>query len=302
MRVAPSSRDARLCVATVTTDSFLAGTLVTLHSFLKHHPWFTGDIVVIHGALSADSRECLSRLHGRIRFVSVSPELQRRVEAIAAVLPEFASKQARFHSLEIFRLTGYDKVLFCDSDLLFRRSIRELFDMPHALIACGDGAYYQGRGRRWATGDGVLDDTFNAGLFMVDGGLLTADRRAGLVELVDIRTYYTLKTRLADQVILNVYFAGQQHLVDATYNYLLAHHESIHDRERVRLSDARVVHFNGPDKPWVAESVWRIALRAPALIAAYRSWYDGYVECVQQISLQPYTGHTSAAATREIAP
>jgi alpha-N-acetylglucosamine transferase len=131
--------DSRLCLATVTTDSFVPGTLVTLHSFLKHNRWFKGDIAIIHDQLSEEYRESLSRIYDKVRFLKADPQLLARVTEITEVFPEFASKQARFYSLETFRLREYDKVLFCDSDLLFRRPIQDLFDMPQPLIACGDG-------------------------------------------------------------------------------------------------------------------------------------------------------------------
>jgi len=297
----PPSVDSSLCLATVTTDSFVPGALVMLHSFLKHHRWFKGDIVIIHGALAAEYRTYISQIHDRVRFLQVSPQLQARVDEITGVFPEFASKQARFYSLETFQLTDYDKVLFCDSDLLFRQPIQELFEMPQALIACGDGAYYQGRGRRWGSSiDGaapnnigrVLYNTFNSGLFLVDRALVTDDHYAGLLELVDSRIYQIPNMKLADQVVLNLYFAGQQHLVSGAYNYLLAHRAPIYEREGLGLTDARVLHFNGRHKPWLAHDVLRSAQRDPAFIKACGFWYEGHVECLQQLYLQTHVPQT----------
>ena len=36
---------------TATTERFVPGTLVSLASFLKHHPAFDGDFVVVHDEL-----------------------------------------------------------------------------------------------------------------------------------------------------------------------------------------------------------------------------------------------------------
>ncbi len=46
--VAPGrGRAAHVCVAVATTEAFLPGALTTIGSFLKHHPRFEGDIVVM---------------------------------------------------------------------------------------------------------------------------------------------------------------------------------------------------------------------------------------------------------------
>ena len=116
------------CLATVTNDAFLPGTLVTIHSFLKHNPWFDGDVVVIHAGLSEEACECVSARGQRVRFHPAGSELVRRIDAVTAARPDFIGKRARFLSLEAFALAGYDKVLFCDSDLLFRQPVAELFE------------------------------------------------------------------------------------------------------------------------------------------------------------------------------
>ncbi len=130
-----------VCLATVTTEPFIPGTLVMLHSFLRQNPWFHGDIVVIHDALDTTSCHTFTKGFDRVRFLPISTRLNACLQALIAHRPDFASQQAQFYSLETLRLTGYDKVLFCDSDLLFRRSIGELFETHKALICCGDALY-----------------------------------------------------------------------------------------------------------------------------------------------------------------
>jgi lipopolysaccharide biosynthesis glycosyltransferase len=291
-----SDAGANICLTTVTTDSFMPGTLVTLYSFLKHNRWFTGDIVVIHDELSEEYRTHLVNLDQRVKFLKVSEHLLLRVAEVAKVFPEFAQKEARFFSLETFRLRDYEKVLFCDSDLLFRRSIEDLFDLPQPLIVCGDGAYYHGRGRKWrgeqsANKNNALSlyDTFNSGVFLADKSLLTDENYAGLLNLVDSRTYQTPNMKLADQVMLNLYFAGQQYLVSGTYNYLLAHRAAIYEREGLGFMDARVLHFNVRYKPWLAHEVLREGTQDPAFIKACGLWFNDYVECLQSLFLQKQT-------------
>jgi alpha-N-acetylglucosamine transferase len=255
-----------IALATVTTNSFLPGTLVMLHSFRKHNPWFTGDIVLIHDQLSAESVE---QLEG-CRFQRVSGDLSRRVDAVVDARPDFAGKRARFYSLDTFRLRGYDKVLFCDSDLLFRHSIQELFEQPHAFVACGDGAYYRGTGRDFA-GLGPMANTFNAGLLVVDHTLLTDDTWNGLLRLVTPTIFRSCDLHFTDQAVLNLYLAGRQHLAGGAYNFLLAQGPTISQREGLAMTDARVLHFNGPRKPWMPAF--------PPFDQATLLWRQEYSEC-----------------------
>lgn len=281
-----------ICVATVTTDSFIVGTLVTLYSFLKNNSWFKGEIVIICNNLSAQNHEYLKLVYKKIVFLKAGEKLIERVDEITKVFPEFSGKQARFYSLEIFRLRDYKRVLFLDSDLLFRSSIAGLFELKHPFIACGDGAFYAGRGRRWGSGIEdeeeirVLYDTFNSGFFLVDASLLTDEVYKGLLALVDSRIYKTPNMKLTDQVVLNLYFAGRQHIVSGAYNYLLVHRDSIFEREKIALPEARVLHFNGRQKPWMTEEVLKYGLRDAGFVRACSFWFENYLECLEKLYLQ----------------
>lgn len=276
----------RLCVATVTTDSFVAGTLVTLHSFLRHHPAFAGDLVVIHDELAPEARHRIARLYDRVVFVAVGDVLRRRVAHLVSAVPTLAANRARFYSLETFRLRACERVLFCDSDLLFRASIDDLLVRPEPLLACGDGSYYRGNGRPWfrpgegsTPDDGLLRDTFNAGLLVIGATLLTDEHYQSLLDLVDPRVYRGGMIAHTDQVVLNLHFAGRQQLVDAAYNYVLTHRRVIAERTRLQPRDARVLHFNGWDKPWLAPRTER----PPELAFAHEEWRTAYADCSRRL-------------------
>jgi lipopolysaccharide biosynthesis glycosyltransferase len=287
-----------ICIATVTTDSFVVGTLVTIYSFLKYNSWFDGNIVIIYNELSEQSREYLKLVYDKIKFFSVGDEMLEKVKGITKVFPEFSPKQARFYSLETFRLRDYEKVLFLDSDLLFRGSIEDLFETEHNFVACGDGAFYNKSGRRWGKGleeiiageeIEVLYNTFNSGFFLVDKTLLNDENYAGLLNLVDSRIYKTPNMKLADQVVLNIYFSGQQQLVSGVYNYLLAHRAPLFEMEKLSFTDARVLHFNGHHKPWMMDEVLRNGLRDGVFIKSCGFWFESYAECLQKLYLQTKT-------------
>ena len=61
------------CFVTATTERFVPGTLVALGSFLKHHPGFGGDLVVVHDALPEAHRRHLSQACRGVRFEPARP-------------------------------------------------------------------------------------------------------------------------------------------------------------------------------------------------------------------------------------
>ena len=146
------ARTSDVCLFTVATEHFVPGAFVMIGTFLKHHPGFDGDVVVVQDGLSAASREMLRAAFGRLRFEAVSPELKGRVERLDTVRHLFRYRTASLYYLEAFRLTGYRKVLCCDSDLLFQGCIAELFDSTEALLCCGDRWFLRGQPLDAATG------------------------------------------------------------------------------------------------------------------------------------------------------
>ena len=143
----PAGPATKTCFVTATTERFVPGTLVTLRSFLKHHHQFAGDLIVVHDVLPAAQRRQLSEACGAVRFKQVLPELRERLVAFRIARPEFAARLGQFYSLKAFRLHGYRKVLFYDSDVLFQASVDELFAAPEPLQCCGDDVFLRG-GRR----------------------------------------------------------------------------------------------------------------------------------------------------------
>lgn len=292
---------ARICLATATTERFVPGTLVLIDSFLRHHPGFDGDVVVVHDAgLPEDLREVLSGTFDGLRFMPVSPELVERAERVQAALPQRGLTPARFFALDAFRLRGYRKVLFCDSDLLFRAPVDSLFDSPQALLCCGDKAFLEGRPRDAATfapvppggqagAAGVLERTFNSGFLLIDDAL-TADGRChgDLLAMISPASWRDVPDDWADQLLLNRYFAGRQTLIGSTYNFLLASARAIRAREGVDVESARVLHYVKAVKPWSPEAMLRWAWdpgSAPAA-AAFRLWYDAYLDVLSRAHLR----------------
>ena len=228
-----------MCLATVTSEGFLPGTLVMVASFLKEHPGFDGDVAVIHDGLSDEAKTCLAALHDRVRFETPSAELTDRLARVGAAHPRFAPILCHLHAFEAYRLTGYRKVLLCDGDLLFRQPVGELFDTGDLLLCCADQVFLTGGCRDAATflpldgpsrapaprapapRAGTLGQTFNDGFLVIDRRALGERSYADLLALVTPETWRGTGTPHFKQLLHNRYFAGRHTLISSTYNYIL---------------------------------------------------------------------------------
>ena len=284
---------ATACLATVTTEEFLPGTLVALHSFALRHPNFAGDVVVICDELSTMARRMLRAICPRVQLMPVSAALRQRVSAFGEAKPAFGDALPRFFALDVFRLRGYRKVLYCDSDLVFRQPIDELFDRSEALLCCGDMVQLLGMDRSAASFGpveptdhpaGALRQTFNDGLLLIDAALLTAQHHAELLAMLAPENWPD-GTDHTKQLLQNRYFAGCQTLVSSTYNFLLRSAADIQRREGITADEAKVVHFNYLAKPWMPAATLAQTLELPTPLA-WSFWYEAWLQCLSTLHLR----------------
>ena len=288
-----------VCLALGATESFLPGAVVAVASFLKQHPGFGGGVVLFHDGLSEARRAALERAFPPLRCEPVNPELRDRLARLGAARPELRGKLPDFYSLEAFRLGGYRKVLYADCDLLFRRSIAELFEKDDALVCCADGVVLRGGRHDVVTyrpiadpsdagPEGALEGTFGCGLLLIDARLTGEPTYSDLLALVAPETWEGTETVHSDQFLLNRYFAGRQTLVSAAYNYRLHLAGSIRAREGLTAEEARVLHFSGRAKPWMPATMLRWT-RGGARLPQHRAfalWYEAWLECLVSAHLR----------------
>ena len=298
-------RGSDVCLALGVTESFLPGAVVAIASFLKHHPRFAGGIVLFHDGLPEPCCAVLTEAFPPLRCEIVNPELRERTARLGAARPDLRARLPDFYSLEAFRIGGYRKVLYCDSDVLFRRPIDDLFEKEDALVCCGDLEQLSGRchdaatyqpidGPSHAGPQGALERTFNSGLMLIDARLTGKRIYSELLALVSAETWRGTRTPHSDQFILNRYFAGRQTLVSATYNYCLHLGRAIRVREGLSAAEARVLHFSGRAKPWTPGAMLRYT-RGAALAPphpAFAFWYQAWMESLAR-------AHLRAAPARE---
>ncbi len=258
-----------ICLATVTTPDFLLGTLVMLRSYLDENQRYDIDFLVIHHGLSQSEQRLLKEAVPRLKLRYPSPDLIYYLDRLASELPSLRNRIGRFYSLEITRLIGYERVLFCDSDLLFRGNIDRLFEDEAELLAAPDASCYRGNERELSSfsevisSDGnkseldvkeILPSVFNAGFMLFDGRDFGESLYQALLSELEVKKWEQVKTSHTDQVIFNRYYSDRVSFIDARYNYLLLHHDLIKNASSICVDEAIVWHFNGPTKPWKSYS------------------------------------------------
>ncbi len=259
-------------------------------------------MVLFHDGLSSEHRAALARTCPTLRLEPVRPALRRRLAGLAGSPLAVQRRLSDFYVLEAFRIVGYRKVLYCDSDILFRGSVEDLFDSRDALVCCGDLVSVSGRRRDAGTfrpidnpalagSAGALERTFNSGFLLIDEGLTGERAYAELLDLVAPETWRGADTVHTDQLLLNRHFAGRQSLVSSTYNYPLHMTEAIAAREGLAPTDAKVLHFTGPVKPWLTAAMLRWTDGDPHCAPhpahpAYVWWHEAWLECLKAANLR----------------
>ncbi|MCB0704759.1 MAG: hypothetical protein KDC34_05590 [Saprospiraceae bacterium] len=283
----------KYCLATITDLNFLGGTLVLIHSFLKHNPWYKGDIVVFTNDLEEAEVALFNRFPG-CRIEPVDPELHKRTADLAAEYERFQNRMGQFYALNVFKLRGYDKVLFLDSDLLIRGSFKDLFQQKGDLLVCGDAYYYKKKLRdpitfhkvspKEAEGlETVWTDTFNSGMMLVDKSILTDTDYQDMLNMINVAHFRKITSSHSDQMLLNQHFRGQYTLVSSTYNYRFVIARQLMDQEGIDYDACKAVHYTARKKPWVPYHAIRSMSDYPEYRKSYDEWHKDWEEVLQQI-------------------
>jgi len=264
-------------LVTVSSPDFRIGTEVMLASFLAHNRWFAGDILVLHSRLTGADQAALAAAFPRLVCRTASPPLAAAIDTLAAAHPHLAARRDRFLSLETLLLPATGKLLFADSDLLFRGDIAPLLDSDAALVACPDAAMLRGNVRDAATlaevaAGETAPASFNAGLLVYDPVAAGPGVAAALWPLLDPAGWARIASQHTDQAVWNLLLRDRVHLAGTAFNLMIGHRAASFAHEPVPLADARVLHFNGGAKPWRPDRHADAIARDPEYAAAVGLW------------------------------
>jgi hypothetical protein len=283
----------KMAIATVTSPSFVPGTLVLIHSFLKRNSWFNGDIVIITEGLKPGQAD-LFRNFPNISFRNPGNNLLLCLASLCNALPAYCKRRKWFYSIEVFNLKGYDKVFFFDSDMLVVSDLFEIMMLPDDLMACSDLVAHAGKVRDRVSfvrkpisdfiGDGAfLGKSFNAGFIAIGGKYLNESTYEGLIRLVHKRVFENIRTHNTDQVVYNLYFDGLVSLLPVGYNFVLSKAIDLFATKRIKPGEEKILHYTGSYKPWKLSSKMDELMLDPYFAKCINDWHAEYQEVMSKI-------------------
>lgn len=283
----------KTALVTVSNPSFLAGTMVMLHSFRRHNPWFEGEILVIHDDLQESHQEYLRALD-KVQFHKVGTDLAQRVEGLLPEYPDYARRKAQFYSLEMVRLSGYDQILFMDSDTLFLGSVETLFQREEDLLCCGTVRHYR---QPASVGlDPFSVERFNAGVMRINGSLLGSSSFLTSLDMISVpffRPFHDFAAREGiprvgtDQIILNTLWRKQATFISGAFNYRPGIESEMRAKDGIEGSDATILHFTGAKKPWQQEAVIRHTLKRSNHAWMFVRWQEAFLALIESLGNKP---------------
>lgn len=266
-------------LVTVTSHDFAMGTKVMLDSFLRHNRWFSGQIVVVHDDLTDEMVSELESDFSDLRCRKPHHRLVEALNGLTAHVERLHARRRRFYSLDIFFREAATKAIFCDSDMLFCGDISEALKASSTIAAVGDRAQLAGNARHKET---LLEytptnhssdfRTFNAGLMVLAPEARSEAKRDEVLQRLKPEAWQKIASDHTDQAVLNLSFGHEVELLDPTFNRLLGHGGALAGRIENNVETAKVLHFNGPAKPWRIDRHLQRASIDPDYTVALRKW------------------------------
>ena len=261
------------------------------------------DIIVFSSDISESNRSIIERMapdNYMIRFFDVEP-------AIADLFPssEFGSTKewpltVYYRCMIPLIMRGYTKVMYCDSDIIFRRDICDFFDLEfddNLIIAVKDIVSpimerYRPKMYSMLRAQGMDDPSmyFNSGVLNINVADTDTDTyRVRIAEVLNRSEFL-----YPDQDLLNLIYQGRTKLVSCKYNFQtdvgIRYLRRITDEQylddyRTSKDGPTALHYIGRNKPWLSrhipysDSFWCVAQKTPY----YRDLIDSYPGVLNQI-------------------
>lgn len=259
-------------LAVISTDNYLTGALVLNESLKRTNPRYPFTVMVTKNVSS--SCDQILQKHG-IRVIRkeenilLDAQQQKKNENVGYKYWNYT-----FDSLYVFELMEFDKIVYLDCDVLVLENLDHLFEKPHLSAALDPG-------------------TTN-----LSSGIMVIEPRLGaLKELTDtIPQVMENKSYFGDQNILQACYPDwpdrqELHLDDKYNAYVCYLHCFINTGKYTFLGSGNniaVVHFPGPQKPWMRTRKENEALSRDYLMqgnsygARMLKWYRELLECVNE--------------------
>ncbi|WP_412175084.1 glycosyltransferase [Campylobacter sp. IFREMER_LSEM_CL1904] len=287
--------DKKVSIVFSVDEKYLQYVSVAINSLVKKSTkCYIYDIYIIYTGIELNRLHKLkkitkSRSNIIINFVDIKYYLEDAIKQHGNIFYEKSyfttAMYYRFFIPKIFY--NFDRVVYCDSDMLFKKDISELFHIDlkgNAIAACKDIAVlysYRKRSEIWQQNIGLNLDKI--GLFLVpnyiNSGLIIFDiNKCNKIQSVD-RCLNVLKNfnnlYLPDQDVLNIVFQNNIYFLHLKWNFLWTidieckqkplylSQQAIKEINEAK-TDPGIIHYISETKPWKDKNKffsewWKIA-------------------------------------------
>ena len=229
----------RAYISGITNDAFVAGVLVMFRSLQKYSRIKDIEFLcLVTETVSKKSREKLINIGvSTIDVESIRNQDDDRWSTT-------------FTKIKIFDLTGYEKLVWIDADMMVCRCLDELFNHPHMSCVRSRKAYD-------ADNTAELRYPFNSGLMVIVPNHNEYIEICSMIECV-VQEYRKERLPVGDQNVLNAYYSdwydNSERRLEDGYNVFWGSVEDYLNRGYSIFSDSGipiyVLHYTGTHKPW----------------------------------------------------
>lgn len=257
-------------VTFLATENFLPGVLV-LHKSLRIDNHNHDFLVMITESISFETQKLLTSLGCKVRLV---PEIKNPVK----LETDPRGFGCMYTKLRMFGLTGYEKIIYMDSDLVVCGNIESLFQMPHMSAVMAGGLIEENRSWR----------DLNAGLLVIEPSLRLFDQ---LYQLIGT----TVSKDGSDQGFLQTIYSNWRdepslHLPH-TFNIPFVYIDAYCDHFNYSFSylkkkldtDMSIIHYWGPIKPWHLNITGFSRRDKTKQIQSLILWWDIFNSAIKEI-------------------
>jgi lipopolysaccharide biosynthesis glycosyltransferase len=196
-------------------------------SLLAYNPWVKSfDFVILDLGLSEDSKKIIFKNVGKVKYIKPQETNYKDVKYDRLIDPSHVNI---YYKLEMFTLTEYSRVISIDSDMLILGDISNIIEYELAAVSNFDRKKGKMKG-------------FNAGLFSVSGNKICKNTYHSLLDIASNNSF-----RIAEQDVLNEYFAKEVTILSSVYNCKKDIFYSSHCN--IDLEKVKVIHYTS-QKPW----------------------------------------------------
>jgi lipopolysaccharide biosynthesis glycosyltransferase len=214
-------------MVTLLNELFVIGFKTMLNSLLINNTWFNLPIVILDENLKKETKKDLFKMYNNIYFEPVKKSYYNNVNF------SITSRRLRdtYYKLDIFRLEGFDRLIFIDSDVIILKSIKKLFETSEPFAAV----------RAYDASRDILRKDINSGIFVINKQYLNPETYTGVLKIA------MSGHKMPDQATINMFFKNKITFLDKTYN--VEKRMLFSKNYRQVFLNAHIIHFVG-EKPW----------------------------------------------------